>query len=80
MLRLSTKRLSQGTQGPDVAQVHRALASLGKSVAPSEREARVYGSTSVDAILALQQELGVPTTGVVDDATVTDHQRAAGNP
>ncbi len=69
-IRIAVKTLSQGTQGPDVAQVHRALTALGRSVPPDERESRVYGPRTVEAIRALQADLDRPATGVVDDATV----------
>ncbi len=70
MIRIATRRLSQGTQGPDVAQVHRALTTLGRSVGAREREQRIYGPTTAEAIRALQEELGLPATGAVDENTV----------
>jgi peptidoglycan hydrolase-like protein with peptidoglycan-binding domain len=70
MLRIAVKRVTQGAQGPDVAQVHRALASLGRTVASAERAARVYGPSTAEAVRGVQEELGVPVTGVVDQSTV----------
>ena len=51
-------------------QVHIALTALGRSVPQAERESRVYGPRTTDIVRALQDELGVPSTGVLDAATV----------
>ncbi len=70
MLRIAVKKLAQGSQGPDVAQLHHALAELGKTVGSTERAKCVYGLSTAEAIRALQDELGIPVTGIVDEAAV----------
>ncbi len=69
MIRIVNPRLSQGSQGPDVAQVHRALAELGVAIAPTEIAKRLYGPSTVEAICELQSEFGLATTCIVDLAT-----------
>src|SRR5215212_1465511 len=70
ILRISTSQLSFGTQGDDVARVHQAIQALGRSVPVPERANRVLGAGTVAVLKALQAELGVPATGLVDAATV----------
>src|SRR5215210_4529526 len=70
ILQISTSQLSFGTQGDDVARVHRAMQALGRSVPVAETASRVLGSGTVAVLKALQADLGVPATGVVDAATV----------
>lgn len=70
-LRISVESLSQGSQGADVAEVHRALAELGRSIPAVERENRVYGAGTAAVIRAVQEVAGAGTgTGLVDPATV----------
>jgi hypothetical protein len=70
-LTISTTLLSYGTQGDDVAHVHRALQALGRDIPASELHSRVLGDGTVAVLKALQAELGLPAaSGVVDDATV----------
>jgi hypothetical protein len=57
-------------QGDDVACVHQALQALGRNVPVAETEERILGAGSVAVLKALQRELGLPPTGVVDAATV----------
>jgi hypothetical protein len=57
-------------QGDDVARVHQALQALGREVPAAERSNRVLGAGSVAALRALQAELRLPPTGVVEAATV----------
>src|SRR5215212_332467 len=69
-LEISASQLSFGTQGDDVARVHQALGALGRSVPVAETANRVMGPGTVAILTALQADLGVPATGVVDAATV----------
>ena len=69
-LEISVPELSHGAQGDDVARVHRALQALSRSVPVSERKQRVLGAGTVAVIKALQAELDLSATGVVDAATV----------
>jgi hypothetical protein len=70
LLDISASQLSLGTNGDDVTRVHRALQSLGRVVPGTETTARVLGLGTVAVVKALQQELDLPTTGIVDAATV----------
>ncbi len=70
ILRLSTSPLSFATRGDDVAQLQRALQSLGRDVPADERNDRVMGPGTVAVVKALQADLGVPATGVVDAVAV----------
>src|SRR5215210_2309211 len=70
ILQISTSQLSFGTQGDDVARVHQALQTLGRSVPVAETANRVLGAGTVAVLKALQADLGMPATGVVDAATV----------
>ena len=69
-LQLSGAPLSFGIQNDDVVRVHRVLHVLGRSVPVSETTSRVLGAGTVATIKALQAELNLPATGVVDRATV----------
>ncbi len=69
-LEIFVSRLSLGAQGDDVARVHQALQALGRSVPPAEVRNRVLGPGTQAVVEALQAELDVTATGVVDEATV----------
>jgi hypothetical protein len=69
-LEISARQLSLGAQGDDVARVHRAIQALGRSIPISEAETRVLGPGTAAVVKALQQELNLPTAGMVDAATV----------
>ncbi|MGH8526538.1 MAG: peptidoglycan-binding domain-containing protein, partial [Gammaproteobacteria bacterium] len=68
-LEISASQLSFGMRGPDVARVHQAQA-LGHSVPVSETKTSVLGAGTVAVLKALQAELGLPGSGIVDAATV----------
>src|SRR5262245_8808622 len=70
ILQISANQLPQGTQGDDVARVHQAIRTLGRSVPVAETTGRVLGPGTVAVLKALQVDLGVPATGIVDAATV----------
>ena len=67
-LQISATQLSFGTQGDDVARVQQALQALGREVPPSERG--VLGAGTVAVLKALQADLSLPATGIVDALTV----------
>lgn len=69
-LTISATQLSYGTQGDDVARLQQAVRVLGRIVPVDEVEPPVLGAGTVAVVKALQQDLGVPVTGVVDGATV----------
>ena len=69
-IQIPTTQLSFGTRGDDVAQVQRALQTLGKSVPPAEAADRVLGNGTVALLKALQADLALPATGIVDAATI----------
>lgn len=62
--------LSLGNQSDDVARVHQALRALGRSLPIDETANRVLGPQTVAVLKALQADLGVAATGIVDAATV----------
>lgn len=70
ILHISSGQLSLGMQGPDVARIQQAMQVLGRTVPAAERAKRVLGVGSVAVLKALQADLGLPATGVVDAATV----------
>ena len=67
---ISSPQLSLATQGDDVAQLHQALRALGRSIPASETSPPTMGLGTVAIVNAVQQDLGIPVTGVVDAATV----------
>ena len=70
ILEISVSQRSLGAKGDDVTRVHRALQALGRDVPRTETTARVLGPGTVAVVKALQQELNLPSTGIVDAATV----------
>lgn len=68
ILQISAKQISLGMRGDDVARVQQALRSLGRVVPAGEKG--VMGAGTVALVKALQEELGLPGTGVVDATTV----------
>ncbi len=58
--------LQSGSTGPDVQALQRQLNALGYAVGSDDG---VFGPTTHRAVVAFQQEHGLPTTGVVDAAT-----------
>jgi peptidoglycan hydrolase-like protein with peptidoglycan-binding domain len=69
-LEIAASEVSLGMQGDDVARIHHALQALGRSVPVSEIASRVLGPGTAAVVRALQQELNLPATGMVDAATV----------
>jgi hypothetical protein len=69
-IELSTDRLSLGAQSDDAARVHLALQALGREIPVAEAKSRVFGPGSVAVVRALQQEMNLPASGMIDDATV----------
>jgi hypothetical protein len=68
-LEISTQ-VSLGVQGPDVALVQAALEALGRNLPAAEADTQVLGPGTAAVLKAVQADLGVPATGVVDAATV----------
>lgn len=69
-LGISKNRLSLGMQGDDVARVQQALQALGRKIPRGESANRIMGTGTVALLKALQADLGLPATGVVDPETV----------
>ncbi len=69
-LQISSGQLSLGMRGDDVAQIQQALQALGREVSAAERRSRVFGPETAAVVKALQAELSVPASGVIDAATV----------
>ncbi len=63
-------QLSLGMQGDDVSRVHQALLALGRRVPVAEIADRIFGVGTGAVVKALQQELNLPLTGIVDPPTV----------
>lgn len=70
-LEISTAHLSFGSQSDDVARVQQAIQALGRDIPADETGRRVFGPGTVAVVKALQTDLSVPATGIVDAATVT---------
>jgi peptidoglycan hydrolase-like protein with peptidoglycan-binding domain len=70
VLGILAAKLPQGAQGDDVVRVRQALQALGLSVSAADLSDRVMGAGTVAVIKALQAELHLSQTGVVDAATV----------
>jgi Tc toxin complex TcA C-terminal TcB-binding domain/Neuraminidase-like domain/Putative peptidoglycan binding domain len=70
VLTVATAPLSLGLQGDDVARLQRALQTLGRNVPLAETQANLFGPSTTAVLKALQADLGMPATGVVDAATV----------
>jgi peptidoglycan hydrolase-like protein with peptidoglycan-binding domain len=68
-LEIFARQLSFGMQGDDVARVHQALQALGRDIPVAETASRVMGAGTVSVVKALQSDLNLPTTGMVDART-----------
>src|SRR5215471_14007791 len=77
-LEISATHLSLGSQSDDVARVQQALQALGRNIPADETGGRVFGPSTAAVLKALQTDLGVPVTGIVDAATVTAINTALG--
>lgn len=65
LLRQEPRMLTQGMVGPDVTDWQRDLRQLGVDIAVDGW----FGPQTRDRTLSLQEDLGIPTTGVADDPT-----------
>ena len=65
-LQISSK-LSFGMRDDDVTRVRQAMRALGRSVPPGEKG--VLGAGTVAVLKALQAELSLPTTRIVEATT-----------
>jgi hypothetical protein len=70
-LEISTSRLSFGLQSDDVARVQQSIQALGRDIPVDETNGRVFGPGTAAVLKALQADLDIPATGVVDATTVT---------
>jgi hypothetical protein len=69
-LEISAPQLSFGLHSDDVARVQQAIEALGRDIPADEADRRVFGPGTTAVLKALQTDLSVPATGVVDAATV----------
>lgn len=69
-LEIAATQLSLGLQGDDVASLHQALLALGRDVPLAESDRRVVGPGTVAVVKAVQEDFGLPGTGIVDAKTV----------
>src|SRR5262245_41783931 len=63
-LEISTQ-VSLWVQGPDVARIHEAHEELRRNV-PAEADTQTFGAGTVAVLKAIQTDLGIPATGIVD--------------
>jgi hypothetical protein len=70
MLAIAAKQLSLGHEGDDVGRVHTAIRALGRAIPPDELRGQVFGPSTAATVRALQAEIGVEATGVIDVRTV----------
>jgi hypothetical protein len=61
--------LRLGDRGDAVADLHRTLEAIKRSVDPKEREAQVFGPATEALLRKLQDQSGILVTGVYDDDT-----------
>src|SRR5690349_6557241 len=71
--------ISLATQGDDVARLQQALRALGRAIPDSELSPPTMGAGTVAILRAVQQDLGIPVTGVVDAGTVDAINKRLGN-
>jgi peptidoglycan hydrolase-like protein with peptidoglycan-binding domain len=68
-MELRGRDLSAGVSGDEVALLHIELSALGYSIAPQDRNDRLFGDATSAAVRLFQQQNGLPATGSVDRAT-----------
>jgi peptidoglycan hydrolase-like protein with peptidoglycan-binding domain len=78
-LEISATQLSFGLHSDDVARGQQALQALGRDIPDDEAGKRVLGPGTAAVLKALQTDLNVPATGVVDAATVRAINAALAN-
>ena len=61
--------LRRGDRGAAVAQLHRTLEAINRTIEPKERDSRVFGGATADVISELQTQSALPVTGVFDADT-----------
>jgi hypothetical protein len=75
-MNLQGRELRLNMQGDDVAALHQELTRLGRPIDGAEVAMKLFGGTTRTAILELQQQAGLPASGVVDQPTVSAIGRA----
>jgi hypothetical protein len=78
-LEIAASQLSFGLQSDDVARVQQAFQMLGRDIPADEADRRVFGPSTAAVLKALQTDLNVPVTGIVDAATVSVINAALAN-
>jgi hypothetical protein len=61
--------LRLNSQGEDVSKLHDQLIRHGYSIDAAERAMSIFGTTTRQRVMDLQDELGLPVTGLVDNET-----------
>jgi len=61
--------LRRGDSGPAVAQLHRTLEAINRTIEPQERDARVFGGATEEVLRKFQDQSGLPSTGMFDVET-----------
>jgi Tc toxin complex TcA C-terminal TcB-binding domain/Neuraminidase-like domain/Putative peptidoglycan binding domain/Salmonella virulence plasmid 28.1kDa A protein len=63
---MNQRRLAHGASGEDVARLQDALASIGIEISDEERERRLFGDSTEEAVKRVQRLVGIEATGEVD--------------
>ena len=61
--------LRRGDRGTDVAQLHRTLEAINRTIEPKESDGRIFGGVTENVISELQKQSALPVTGVFDADT-----------
>ena len=70
-MKLQGRNLTTGLKGQDVALLQSELAALHFSIASTEISDTSFGTATRQAVIDFQKAQGLPTTGIVDEATAT---------
>lgn len=63
--------LRRGDRGTAVAQLHRTLEAIGRTIDQAERDARIFGPATEAVLSELQTQSAIKVTGVFDADTYT---------
>jgi peptidoglycan DL-endopeptidase LytE len=70
--------LSVGANGDDVAALHDALSQLQIQIPLSEVNRKFFGPATRQAIQPIQQQTGLPVSGIIDQPTASALSTAIG--
>jgi hypothetical protein len=78
-MNLQGRDLRPDDMGDDVALLHRELAAIGYKIDDAELARKVFGRTTQQAVQAIQERVGLPASGMVDERTAAAINEAAGH-